>query len=84
MKTGFNPNAQMNSGNQPIVSMEPNSAWEEKGLARSEPRTYRFSDRGSGCLWIVPVTYGFRDGERSLSAVVFGYLDVFCDHKVSK
>jgi hypothetical protein len=32
----------------------------------------------------VPITCGFRDCKRSLSAVIFGYLDGFCDHKVSK
>ena len=32
---------------------------------------------------MVPVTSGFRDCERSSSVVIFGYLDGFCDHKVS-
>jgi hypothetical protein len=27
---------------------------------------------------------GFRDRERSSPAIIFGYLDMFCDHKVSK
>jgi len=48
------------------------------------PQTYRFSDRSCGCLWITPITCGFRDCKRSSSVVIFGYLDVFCDHKVSK
>jgi hypothetical protein len=48
------------------------------------PRTYRFSDRRCGYSWIALITCGFRVCERSLFVVVFGYLEVFCDHKVSK
>lgn len=47
-------------------------------------RTQGFSDRHCGCSWIAPVTCDFRDRKRSLLVVVFGYLDGFCDHKVSK
>ena len=43
-----------------------------------------FSDHGRGCSWIAPVSCRFRSYKRSLSAVIFGYLDVFCDHKVGK
>lgn len=42
------------------------------------------SDHCCGCSWIVLVTSGFRGCKRSSSAVIFGCLDGFCDHKVSK
>jgi hypothetical protein len=32
----------------------------------------------------VLITCAFRNYKRSSSAVIFGYLDVFCDHKMSK
>jgi len=47
-------------------------------------QTYRFSDRSCGYLWIALVTSCFRDCKRPSCAVIFGYLSVFCDHKVSK
>jgi hypothetical protein len=42
-----------------------------------------FSDRCSGCSWIAVITRGFRDCKRLLFVVILGYLDMFCDHKVS-
>jgi hypothetical protein len=46
-----------------------------------QPRTQGFSDRSSsGCLWIAPVTCGLRKDKCTLPAVIFGYLDMFCDH----
>jgi hypothetical protein len=56
---------------------------EPVGRLGIEPRTQGFSDRRCGCSWIALITCGFRDCKRSLSVVVFGYLEVFCDHKVS-
>lgn len=49
-----------------------------------EPQTQGFSDRDCGCSWIAPVTCVFRDCKRSSLVVVFGHLDGFCNHKVSK
>jgi hypothetical protein len=42
-----------------------------------------FSDRCSGCSWIAVIICGFRDCKRLLFVVILGYLDMFCDHKVS-
>jgi hypothetical protein len=58
--------------------------WDFVGRLGIEPRTQGFLDRGGGCLWIVPITWGFRDCKRWLFVVVFGCLDVFSDRKVSK
>jgi hypothetical protein len=55
-----------------------------QGCLGLEPGIQGFSDRGRGCLWIALVTCIFCDCKRSLSVVIFGYLDGFCDHKVSK
>jgi hypothetical protein len=37
-----------------------------------------------GCSWIALITRCFRNCKGSSSAVIFDYLDMFCDHKVSK
>ena len=55
-----------------------------EGSGNPETGNQGFSERGSGCLRIAPVTCGFRDCKRALSVVFFGCLDVFCDHKVPK
>ena len=49
-----------------------------------EPRIQGFWDGSCGYSSIAPITCGFRNRNRASSAVIFGCLDVFCDHKVSK
>ena len=51
---------------------------------RSGPQNQGFSDLRYGCSWIVPVTCAFHDCKRCSSVVFLGYLDGFCDYKVSK
>ena len=50
----------------------------------SNPEPQGFSDRDSGWSWAAPITCGFRDCKHSLSLVILGCLDRFCDRRVSK